>query len=88
MPTGPCASLHAGCHYGILAGMNSPLRKITVQVHESDLERAQKYTGEGVTETLRLALRNLASAQAQRELLAYRGKVTFTRTWEELKEDR
>jgi hypothetical protein len=68
--------------------MNSPLRKITVQVPEHDLELAQKYTGEGVTETARLAIRQLASAQAQRELLAYRGKVKFSRTWEELKEDR
>lgn len=73
---------------GTFAGMNTVLRKITVQVSERDLELAQKYTGEGVTETLRVALRKLASAEAQRELLRYEGKVRFANTWEELKDDR
>ena len=33
------------------------LRKITVQVPEDDLEMAQAYTGEGVTDTVRAALK-------------------------------
>jgi hypothetical protein len=44
------------------------LRKITVQVPENDLEMAQAYTGEGVTETVRAGLKKLASIQAQHEL--------------------
>ena len=64
------------------------LRKITVQVPEHDLELAQELTGEGVTETVRMALRKLASIRAQRELLKYRGKVKFSMTADEMKYDR
>jgi hypothetical protein len=64
------------------------LRKITVQVSERDLENAQAYTGEGVTETVRAALKKLASMKAQRELLKLRGKVRFSMTLDEMKHDR
>jgi hypothetical protein len=64
------------------------LRKITVQVPEEDLALAQAYTGEGVTETVRTALKKLASMKAQRELLKLRGKVKFSLTSDELKYDR
>jgi hypothetical protein len=64
------------------------LRKITVQVPEQDLAMAQAYTGEGVTETVRAALKKLASMKAQRELLKLRGKVKFSQTSDELKYDR
>jgi hypothetical protein len=64
------------------------LRKITVQVPEHDLTMAQAYTGQGVTETIRAALKRLASVQAQRELLKLRGKVKFSMTADELKYDR
>ncbi len=63
-------------------------RKITVLIPESLLVSAQKETGTGVTETVREGLKALASRRAQRELLALRGKVKFSMTWEELKEDR
>jgi hypothetical protein len=33
-------------------------RKITVQVPEDDPAKAQAYTGEGVTETVRMALKS------------------------------
>ncbi len=59
------------CHMG-------DLRKITVQVPADDLAKAQELTGEGVTETVRAALKKLAQARAQRELLKYRGKVKFS----------
>ena len=36
------------------------LRKITVQVPEDDLLRAQELIGEGVTETVRAGLKKLA----------------------------
>ena len=63
-------------------------RKITVQVPADDLAKAQELTGEGVTETVRAALRKLAQARAQRELLTYRGKVTFSMTLDQMKHDR
>jgi len=69
------------------AGM-SEMRKITVQVPESLLEKAQAYTGEGVTQTVTAALKRLASIRAQQELLKLRGKVKFSMTWQEMKYDR
>jgi hypothetical protein len=71
----------------MLAGM-SEQRKITVFVPEELLLAAQQETGTGVTETVREGLKKLASQRAQRELLALRGKVKFSMTWEEMKEDR
>ena len=64
------------------------LRKITVEVPADDLARAQAYTGEGVTETVRAGLRRLASMKAQEALLKLRGKVKFSMTADELKSDR
>ena len=64
------------------------LRKITVQVPESDLIKAQELTGEGVTETVRAALKRLASIQAQHELLKLRGTFKFSLSLDELREDR
>ena len=72
---------HAGAAMG-------ELRKITVQVPEHDLDMAQAYTGEGVTETVRAALKKLASMQAQRRLLALRGKVKFSMSVEDMRYDR
>jgi len=66
----------------------SEMRKITVQVPESLLEKAQAYTGEGVTQTVTAALKRLASIRAQQELLKLRGKVKFSMTWQEMKYDR
>ena len=64
------------------------LRKITVQVPERDLEMAQAYTGKGVTETVRAALKKLASMQAQKRLLELRGKVRFSMSVEDMRYDR
>ena len=66
----------------------SALRKITVQVPEADLQSAQAYTGEGVTDTVRAGLRTLANIRAQNELRKLRGKVKFSMTWQEMKYDR
>jgi hypothetical protein len=66
----------------------SSLRKITVEVPADDLKSAQAYTGEGITETVRAALKKLASIQAQQELLKLRGTFKFTIDLEELREDR
>jgi hypothetical protein len=66
----------------------SKLKKITVEVPEDDLALARKLTGEGVTETVRAALKKLASIQAQHELLKLRGTVKFSMTLDELRYDR
>jgi hypothetical protein len=71
----------------MVAGM-AQQRKITVSVPQDLLASAQKETGAGVTETVREGLKKLASLRAQRELLALRGKVEFSMTWEDMKEDR
>ena len=66
----------------------SEMRKITVEVPGEVLESAQAFTGEGVTETVRAALKKLASMQAQRELLKLRGTFKFSIDLDELREDR
>ena len=63
-------------------------QKITVEVPADLLERAQKATGEGVTQTVREGLRTLASRHAQRELARLRGKVKFTIDLDQLRADR
>jgi hypothetical protein len=66
----------------------SEIRKITVQVSEEDLRRAQELTGEGVTETVRAALKRLAQVQIQREARKLRGTYQFSIDLDELREDR
>ncbi len=64
------------------------LRKITVQVPDALLEKAQAYTGEGVTQTVTAGLKRLASIQAQQELLKLRGKIKFSASYDEIKRER
>ena len=64
------------------------MRKITVQVPEDDLLEAQALTGEGVTETVRAALKKMRSIRAQQRALELRGKVKFSLTLDELRYDR
>ena len=66
----------------------SELRKITVRVPERDLQLAQELTGEGITETVRTALKKLASIRAQHRLRDLRGTVNFSLSLEELRRDR
>ena len=64
------------------------MRKITVDVPADDLAAAQDYTGAGVTETIRVGLKKLASIRAQQELRKLRGTFQFTINLNELREDR
>jgi hypothetical protein len=64
------------------------MKKVTVELPERDLNHALDYSGAGVTETLRTALREYVSREAQRQLLNYRGKVKFKLTLDEIKYDR
>lgn len=65
----------------------SALRKITVQVPEKDLATAQALTGEGVTETVRAALKRLAQVKIQNDFLKLRGKVKFSMSLDEMRYD-
>jgi hypothetical protein len=65
-----------------------PARKVTVDVPEQLLEKAQQATGSGITQTIRTGLQLVAAAQTYDRLRGLRGKVQFSRTFEELKADR
>ena len=63
-------------------------RKITVEVPLDLLEKAQRASGAGVTQTVRTGLQLVAASGTYARLRRLRGKVLFTRTWAELKADR
>jgi hypothetical protein len=63
-------------------------RKITVKIPPELLEKAQHASGTGITQTVRTSLQLLAASRAYDRLLQQRGRVRFSRTFEELKEDR
>lgn len=63
-------------------------RKITVEVPEELLKKAQRASGSGVTKTIRAGLRLVAASGAYARLRRLRGKVRFSRTVAELKADR
>ncbi|MHB8503024.1 MAG: hypothetical protein ACYDCG_11395 [Candidatus Acidiferrales bacterium] len=63
-------------------------RKITVEIPEQLLEKAQKASGTGITQTVRTGLQLVAASRAYDRLLRLQGKVRFSRTWQELKDDR
>jgi len=63
-------------------------RKITVEVPPDLLEKAQQATGSGITQTVRTGLQLVAASHAYSRLRQMRGKVRFSRTAAELKEDR
>ncbi len=63
-------------------------RKITVEVPAELLEKAQRASGSGITQTVRAGLQLMAASEAYARLLQFRGKVRFSRSVEELKEDR
>lgn len=63
-------------------------RKITVEVPEDLLKKAQRASGSGVTQTVRAGLQLMAASEAYAGLRGFRGKVRFSRSVEELKDDR
>jgi len=79
--------LNTSLNYGIDTGMGE-MRKITVEVAKKDLEHAQNYSGEGVTETIRHALKKYVTLEAQRELRKLRGTFRFSIDLDELRADR
>jgi post-segregation antitoxin (ccd killing protein) len=63
-------------------------RKITVEVPLDLLERAQRASGTGITQTVRTGLQLVAASRTYARLRRLRGKVRFTRTLAELKAER
>jgi hypothetical protein len=63
-------------------------RKITVELPEDLLEKAQEASGTGITQTIRTGLQLVAAGRTYARLRALRGKVRFSRTVAELKFDR
>jgi hypothetical protein len=64
------------------------VRKITVEVPAELLEKAQKASGAGVTQTVRTGLQLIAASHVYSQLRQLRGKVPFSRSFAELKSDR
>jgi hypothetical protein len=67
--------------------MQAP-RKITVEIPPDLLERAQRASRKGITQTVRAGLELIAAADAYDRLLEMRGKVHLSQSWQELKDDR
>jgi hypothetical protein len=65
-----------------------PARKITVEVPADLLEKAQKASGTGITQTIRAGLQLVAASEAYAQLRQKRGTVRFSRSLAELKADR
>lgn len=63
-------------------------RKITVEVPQELLEKAQRASGTGVTQTVRAGLQLVAASRTYARLRKLRGKVRFSRSVTELKADR
>ena len=63
-------------------------RKITIQIPRELLDKAQKASGTGITQTVRTGLQLLAASRTYARLRQFRGKVRFARTVAELKADR
>lgn len=63
-------------------------RKITVEVPQDLLKKAQRASGTGITQTVRTGLQLVAASRTYARIRNLRGKVRFTRTLAELKADR
>jgi hypothetical protein len=63
-------------------------RKVTAHLPAKLLSRAQRATGEGITETIRRGLEMVAAAKAAGELRQLRGKVHLSIDVADLRRDR
>ena len=63
-------------------------RKITVEVPAHLLDKAQRASGAGITQTVRTGLQLVAASDTYAKLRRLRGKVRFSRTAAQLKADR
>lgn len=65
-----------------------PARKITVEIPADLLEKAQRASGTGITQTIRTGLKLVAASETYARLRQLRGKVHFSHTLADLKADR
>ena len=63
-------------------------RKVTVHLPEELLARAQKASGQGITETVRQGLRLVAAGDTFRRVANLRGTVKFSVDLARLRDDR
>jgi len=63
-------------------------KKITVQIPEGLLKKAQKASGLGITPTIRQGLQLVAAGSAYGKLRRLKGKVKFSLDLKALREDR
>jgi len=63
-------------------------RKITVEVPETLLERAQEVSGKGITATIRQGLELVAAARTFEDLRKLRGRVRISIDLAEARKDR
>jgi hypothetical protein len=63
-------------------------RKITLEIPRELLDKAQRATGTGITQTVRMGLQLVAASRTYARLRQFRGKVRFSRTLADLKADR
>jgi hypothetical protein len=68
--------------------MHEHTQKVTAHIPVSLLHEAQAATGKGITETIKIALKQLAHASAYESLREMRGKIKFSIRLEELRKDR
>ena len=78
---------HQIWHYSEMENAKK-IKKVTAHLPEDLLARAQKATGEGITETLRRGLQLVSASEAYDNLRRLRGKVKFSIDLKKLKEDR
>jgi hypothetical protein len=80
---------HTQCWYQIWYDrLMGTARKITVEVPQELLDKAQRASGTGITQTVRTGLQLVAASRTYARLRQLRGKVRFARTLAELKADR
>ena len=63
-------------------------RKITLEIPAELLDKAQKASGTGITQTVRMGLQLMAASRTYARLRRFRGKVSFSQTIADLKADR
>lgn len=63
-------------------------RKITVEIPTDLLDKAQRASGAGITQTIRTGLQLVAASQTYLKLRGFRGKVRFASSLADLKADR
>ena len=85
--SGPVTILRYGVDAGIIRTMSGS-RKVTVELPDDLLRRAQKSTGDGITSTIRRGLELVAAGEAYRGLRRLKGKVSLSIDLNALRDDR